>query len=828
VQIVHREKLIVLGMMSSMPVAGVVWQTIHYLVGLRRLGYDVYYVEAGGNQPSAMLLEGAAATADGNGSSRDADRVAAACGFIARVMNRFDLNGQWALHEVYAGRVHGMSDSELSTLYREAALIINLHGGTIPRPEHCATGRLVYLETDPVSLQIELYHGVQRTIEFLEAHCAFFTFGENYGRPDCKLPVSDRFAFKPTRQPVVMEFWETAADAPPPSTFTTIGNWRQGHRNVWFKGEEYLWSKHAEFLKFLDLPGRSGQAFELALSTREFTEDDRRMLEGHGWRIRNALEFSLDVGAYRDYIRASRGEFTVAKDQNIRLRSGWFSDRAATYLASGRPVVTQETGFSNHLPTGLGLFAFSTMEEAVDAIVRINADYARHAAGARDIAEAYFDSDVVLKRLIDEVGLESLSRREAASSSSPPDDACSLKLRDHYTREYYLEDCGGFEVFKRTGGKALGDGRLQAMAMLAGLTTGGRALDLGCGRGELTYYLARQGFEVTAIDYSAQALRLAEECFNGEGKLRDRVRFVCDSVCTARLAGRYDVAIAADVIEHLSESELDRLYARMSEHLTPNGLFVVHTFPNAWYYRYGHPRRRRQLAAAGEHVPEDPRTPYERLMHINEQSPRVLRRQLESHFRHVLLWFAEPDDPGGSLLKRFRKTDVWGARDLFAIAGHEPIDVQAIRARLGSDARPESDLGKIVLNIADGLDEVVAAETFTLTVEVRNRGKVALRSIPPNPVYLSYHWLREKTGEVVVWDGERSPLLPPCESTGSYPLRVVAPPSGGRYVLRVTLVQEGVRWFDQGPVGSLVDVVMNVRADQCSRAGLQEVEEAWS
>src|SRR6266566_6474921 len=204
-------------MMSSMPVAGVVWQTIHYLVGLRRLGYDVYYVEAGGNQPSAMLLEGAPAS--GKELSSDGDRVAAACSFIARVMNRFDLGGKWALHEVYGGRVHGMSDSELSALYREAALIINLHGGTIPRPEHYATGRLVYLETDPVALQIELYDGLQRTIDFLEPHCAFFTFGENYGHPDCKLPVSERFHFRPTRQPVVTDFWQTGAAPDPASAF---------------------------------------------------------------------------------------------------------------------------------------------------------------------------------------------------------------------------------------------------------------------------------------------------------------------------------------------------------------------------------------------------------------------------------------------------------------------------------------------------------------------------------------------------------------------------------------------------------------------------------
>jgi hypothetical protein len=406
VQILHPKKIVVLGMMSSMPVAGVVWQTIHYLVGLRRLGYDVYYVEAGGHNPSAMLLEADAGDgARGSESDEGGDRIAAACRFIGRVMNRFDLSGKWALHEIYAGRVHGLSDSQLFALYREAAVIINLHGGTLPRPEHYETGRLVYLETDPVALQIELHDGVQQTIDFLSVHCAFFTFGENYGRPDCKLPVSDRFPFKPTRQPVVIDFWESAGRESTSDAFTTIGNWRQDYRNVWFQGEQYLWSKHAEFLKVLDLPRRSGQAFELALSTRGLTEEDRRLLEGNGWRLRNALEFSMDVDAYRRYIAESRGEFTVAKDQNVRLRSGWFSDRAATYLAAGRPVVTQETGFSSVLPTGKGLFAFTTIDDILSAVDSVNSDYDGHCRAARELARGCFSHDVVLPQLLREVDL---------------------------------------------------------------------------------------------------------------------------------------------------------------------------------------------------------------------------------------------------------------------------------------------------------------------------------------------------------------------------------------------------------------------------------------
>jgi hypothetical protein len=391
--LLHKKKIVLLGMMSRYPVAGVVWQTVHYLVGFERLGYEIYYVEAHGCTPRDLM------------DNQHDDPWTKAAAFIDGVMRRFDLEGHWAFHALHAdGRCYGMSESQLKDLYRSAALIINLHGGTIPLPEHSATGRLIYLETDPVQLQMELYHNIQGAIHFLQPHCAFFTFGENYGKPDCLLPVAERFQFRPTRQPVVMDFWQPYANGPGPC-FTTIGNWRQGNPGIRFQGEVYHWSKHYEFLKFLELPCRTGQNFELALSASSCPAADRRLLESKGWKVRDALTFSSDLETYRQYITGSRGEFTVAKDQNIRLKSGWFSDRSATYLAAGRPVITQETGFSNILPTGQGLFGFSTMDEIVAAVAEINADYKRHSQKALELAREYFNYDVVLQKLLTETGL---------------------------------------------------------------------------------------------------------------------------------------------------------------------------------------------------------------------------------------------------------------------------------------------------------------------------------------------------------------------------------------------------------------------------------------
>jgi ATP-binding cassette subfamily B protein/subfamily B ATP-binding cassette protein MsbA len=434
--IAGRPKAVVLGLMSKMPVGGVVWQTIHYLMGLERLGFDAYYVEAHAGTPS-MLMTGP-----------DDDSTALAAGFISRVMHRFGFDRRWAFHALHAdGRCVGMSEGDLSRLYAEAAVILNLHGATKPRPEHFATGRLVYVETDPCELQVELAERRAETIAFLEPHSAFFTFGENLGQPDCLLPVPTGFTFLPTRQPVLVDLWE-ARGLPAGPAFTTIGNWRQNWRDVTLGGETYRWSKHHEFLKFLDLPTLSGVPLELALSTID--DDDRTLLERHRWAVRSGLEVSRNLDTYRAYIASSRGEFTVAKDQNVRLRSGWFSDRSATYLAAGRPVVTQDTGFGSVLPTGSGLFAFTELIEAAEALQRITADYARESKAAGDIARQHFRAETVLGDMLDHLGLRPAPPNPRPwSRPSAPSASAELVLTPVSRRPLVLPEATAAQVLAR-------------------------------------------------------------------------------------------------------------------------------------------------------------------------------------------------------------------------------------------------------------------------------------------------------------------------------------------------------------------------------------------
>jgi GT2 family glycosyltransferase len=384
-------------MMTKMPVAGVVWQNLHYLLGFERLGYDAYYVEAHGRTPSMLM-----APAEEDASGR-------AAAFIATIMRRYGLGDRWAFRALHRdGRCFGMTEARLTRLLASAEMILNLHGGTEPLPEFSATDRLVYLETDPVQLQLELAEGYRASHEFLAAHSAFFTFAESYGSERCLLPVSDRFEFHTTRQPVLVDLWETAAP-PAHDRFTTIGNWSQPWRDVSIDGLVYTWSKDHEFKKVIDLPARLEDRFELALSSYE--EADRRLLEGHGWKVTPAMRFSTDLVAYRDFIAGSAGEFTVAKDQNVRLKTGWFSDRSATYLAAGRPVITQDTGFGGAIPTGEGLFAFSTEEEVVEAVERIDREPQHHRRAARELAGEHFAAEVVLAEMLTRMGMRVPGRR---------------------------------------------------------------------------------------------------------------------------------------------------------------------------------------------------------------------------------------------------------------------------------------------------------------------------------------------------------------------------------------------------------------------------------
>jgi hypothetical protein len=216
-----------------------------------------------------------------------------------------------------------------------------------------------------------------------------------------------------------MDMWESGR--PARKEFTTVGNWLQRGREIEFEGDMYEWSKHYEFLKFIDVPLLVSQPVELATNLTDadpsgnagnatvaafsVPDDARSTLLRNGWKVVNANAFTTDPWAYRDYVRDSSGDFTVARDLNVRLRSGWFSERSACYLAAGRPVITQDTGFGTVLPTGEGLFAFNTKEDIVAAFDAIASDYDRHSRAARAIAEEYFRSDIVLTSLLRDLGI---------------------------------------------------------------------------------------------------------------------------------------------------------------------------------------------------------------------------------------------------------------------------------------------------------------------------------------------------------------------------------------------------------------------------------------
>lgn len=387
-----RGPIIVFGIAFLYPLAGVTWQVLHYLVGLRRLGWDPYYVE----DSSRWVYDPAA----GDFTPDPAGNVAA----VVPALEAHGFGDRWACRaRALDGRCYGLDAERLAGLYREAAAMLNVTAAQEIHDEHRGIRRRLYVETDPVATQLAVAEGDAKTVAELSAHDQLFTFGENLGAADCGVPV-ERFTWHPTRQPVVLDFWGGAAAPAPGAAYTTIATWRHQKDRV-LRGETYYWSKEREFLKILDLPRRAPSPIELALDITPDAAEAGPMLREHGWRVVPAADLSRDVERYRAFISASRGEFTVAKDQNIRLRSGWFSDRSASYLAAGRPVITQDTGFGNILPTGRGLFAWRDEDDVVAAMEAIAADHDGQCRAAREIAAEYFDAERVLASLLARAGL---------------------------------------------------------------------------------------------------------------------------------------------------------------------------------------------------------------------------------------------------------------------------------------------------------------------------------------------------------------------------------------------------------------------------------------
>jgi len=382
-----------MGFMGSMPIAGVIWQHVHYVVGLQRLGYDVYYIEDSARLPY----------------NPETFEVNNEFDYAAKVLNRlageFDFKNRWAFCARYLKRnpTAGLPFKKIRQLYRDADAILNICGTQEFNDDLLKSDRIIYVESDPGVEQIKIDKGVRSTIDYLSRHHALFTFGENVGTK--KFPVPPHgLKWHATRQPIVTHLWKTNQAPKRAAVFTSIANWStSGLKDITWRGRKYLWSKSREFLRFVAAPRRSGETFELATNIQD--RKTREKFESNGWRFTSPLQMSVDYWLYRDYIQQSKGEFTVAKDQYVQLNTGWFSDRSACYLAAGRPVIMQETGFTKNYGADAGLLAFRSLGEIAEAVKIINADYSKHSGAARQIVREIFEAEKVLKSLLDRAGI---------------------------------------------------------------------------------------------------------------------------------------------------------------------------------------------------------------------------------------------------------------------------------------------------------------------------------------------------------------------------------------------------------------------------------------
>jgi len=378
-----------MGFMGSMPIAGVIWQHIHYIVGLQRLHHDVYYIEDSARLPyNPETFE-------------VTDEFDYAAKVLGRLASEFDFRNRWAFCARYlpGNPTVGLPLKKIRQLYREADAILNVCGTQEFNDDLLVSDRILYIESDPGVEQIKIDKGVKSTIEYLRRHRALFTFGENVGTKSFPVPTH-KFKWLPTRQPVVTDLWKTKRSLSGAAVFTSVANWStSGLKDISWRGQKYLWSKSREFLRFVVAPKKAGETFELATNIDNLAT--RKKFERNGWRLRCPLQMSVDYWLYRDYIQRSKGEFTVAKDQYVRLNTGWFSDRSACYLAAGRPVIIQETGFTKIYGGKAGLLSFRSVGEIAEAVKRINADYAKHSRAAYNLAREFFEAEKVLKSILD-------------------------------------------------------------------------------------------------------------------------------------------------------------------------------------------------------------------------------------------------------------------------------------------------------------------------------------------------------------------------------------------------------------------------------------------
>jgi hypothetical protein len=378
--------IIVGSYMVRYPLGGMLSWVLQYLTGFKKLGHDVYFVEQFGYPHSCY------------DPSRDvmSDHCAYGIQVVSNLLAAHGLEAKWCF-VARSGEYHGISRGDIEALFRSADLFVDMGTHGAWAEEAATASRSVLIDGEPGFTQIKLAQRAKAGLENPDYDC-YYTTGKNIGKPGNPAPTVDRH-WKHLYHPVDTDLFDcsqSSARAP----YTTVMNW-QSHQPLEFRGRTYG-QKDIEFAKFAALPARSKVRFDVAISGKKVPHDSLRQ---YGWNILDAHHVTRSFSAFRDFLADSRAEFSVCKNVFVANQTAWFSDRSAAFLASGRPVVLQETGFSQYLPTGRGLFAFQNLEEAQEAIDAIEADYALHSAAARTIAVELLESKVILKAFLDEIGI---------------------------------------------------------------------------------------------------------------------------------------------------------------------------------------------------------------------------------------------------------------------------------------------------------------------------------------------------------------------------------------------------------------------------------------
>ena len=362
---------------------GAVWTRLSWVLGLRDLGADVCFVEELRSDP-----------VDGTGAAATFER----CVQLSRLRHVADTFGFRAVFIASDGTsLAGMSRSELMAFAATADVLVNISGHLRVTWLLELIRKKIYLDQDPGYTQFWHMNGADLG---LERHDLHFTVGENVGTAHSSVPVGG-IRWRPACQPVVLDQWPVCT-AEQSAGFTTVGSWRGPYGAVEHGGTTFGLKAH-EFRKFVDFPARVGQPMEVALDIDPADAKDLTSLRQGGWRVVDPASVAADPWSFRRYVQRSAAEFSVAQGIYVTTSSGWFSDRSTRYLASGKPVLVQDTGFTRNYPTGEGLLAFRSLEEAVDGAERIAGDYRRHSLAARSIAAEYFDARKVLSRFLDQV-----------------------------------------------------------------------------------------------------------------------------------------------------------------------------------------------------------------------------------------------------------------------------------------------------------------------------------------------------------------------------------------------------------------------------------------